>query len=86
MISDTAAGATVKLPVPVPVTCPVRMVPVDGKSNVRAGGSVVTTFWNVTSANAWSATASGAPVMSGLPIAIVSVAVSRSPSVGSTSV
>ena len=72
-------GATAKLPLREPVS------PAENE-NACAGGNVVTTFWNVTSAKAWSATATGAPPMSGLPIVIDRLALARSPSVGSMSV
>ena len=51
-----------------------------------AAGMVVTTCSKVAVAIAASSTASGAPVMSGLPIVTASVALSSSPLVGLTSV
>ena len=85
--SATPPGATVRLPAPEPVDG--ARMPVPGcEANEKAGatGVVVTTFWKVTLATSWSGTAVGAPVMSGLPMAIDSRAVSGRPPAGSVMV
>ncbi|MEH3158867.1 MAG: hypothetical protein PGN08_07955 [Sphingomonas taxi] len=74
VMSATVSAATVKPPLP-PLGAPIPT------GLEREGGGparwVVTTFWNVTAAIAASAMATGAPVMSPLPIAIDKLALSQ---------